>query len=812
MSRLDARVRSLEGQGVRTDRCAAELGGLAQALTEEQRALLIRLDRLEEQVRAGGASRYPREMRLDVKSETEDTNQRLERFEQEQRMAATNLRLVMSLLEESEQRQQQRLRSLEEQVVNALKSTPTHPAPEEAKSDTVTTCGEALRLQLSAAESKTARSLKSAQDLLVRCTTGAKTTSAQENMETVDPRLGAQALESHDDAICALKNRLGELVRNLAPRTDQVEARVQKVSDAAQGLQGQTLGRIETRLQALTNAMEILSKQSQDGNGVIEDLKGRILSLPTREQVMEMGHARELACTSRRIDIHESRLAELWARFELSPTRDQVLSACKDAECSQQSYIRVLQVRMDELEAERCRSQPRVVEKLESHDVHIKSLQERLDGMQSTQLRVEQLQAEASKDEMVLMGRHLEDHSTAISDLRSQLLAVPSMQQLVEMKELLDGQQVRLEALTSQDKHVESVTIDSTSNMLLESSKDHAKSIADVRLQLQALPIMQQFREVQELVVSQLSQLECLSNETSRTGAASADVVSEIQCRLPTPCRLPARTEEAPSEANLVLKEADVHTIVQSHMAAIAQKCGRVEVCDGGDTPDPGNKALLDAQSEEIIELRAHIQALSSRGDDGDFCPGVESLEIVGGASPETELSSVLARVCKQFQTLQEKMEDRVLVSISQVEQQLPDALRQLDRLSSGYADHAARVEEHEVRLGLAIARQATGEQKFQDCMDRVEQLPSTSRIRALCHEALASRLAESDLEPKFEDFSKRLELTMDAVTELSEKVYRCQMGRDPAPARLLQAISPQSSIAAASEIQTDHHAQGCQV
>jgi len=452
--------------------------------------------------------------------------------------------------------------------------------------------------------------------------------------------------------------------------------------------------------------------------------------------------------------------------------------------------------------------------------VHIKSLQERLDGMQNTQLRVEQLQAEASKDEMVLMGRHLEDHSTAMSELRAQILAAPSGKQLGDLKQLIDGQHVRLEALTTQNKHLESMAFDATSNMLLKSSKapqqiaqsleEHAAGIADVRLQLQALPSMHQFWEVRELVVSQLAQLESLANETSRADAASADVVSEIQCRLPTPCRSPGRCEAAPSETNFVLKESDLHALVQSHMEAIAQKSSRVEACGGDDTPDPGNKALLDTHSEEIIELRAHIQALSSRTVDVDSCPDVQCLEVVEEASPEVELSSVLARVCAQFQALQEKMEDRVLGSLSQVEQQLPDALRQLDRLSSGYTDHAARVEEHEVRLGLAIARQATGEQKFQDCMDRVEQLPSTSRIRALCHEALASRLAESDLEPKLEGFSKRLELTMDAVTELSEKVYRCQMGRDPAPARLLQAISPQSSILAPSEIQTDP--QGCQV
>jgi len=44
---LESRIRSLEGQGLRADRRAAQLASLAQALTEEQRALLVRLDRIE---------------------------------------------------------------------------------------------------------------------------------------------------------------------------------------------------------------------------------------------------------------------------------------------------------------------------------------------------------------------------------------------------------------------------------------------------------------------------------------------------------------------------------------------------------------------------------------------------------------------------------------------------------------------------------------------------------------------------------------------------------------------------------------------
>ncbi|CAE7490377.1 unnamed protein product, partial [Symbiodinium pilosum] len=80
LARLEARVRALEGQGVRSDRRAAELAGLAQALTEEQRTVLIRLDRLEEQMKPW------------QQKEAQAPEERLSRLEREQRAAALELR------------------------------------------------------------------------------------------------------------------------------------------------------------------------------------------------------------------------------------------------------------------------------------------------------------------------------------------------------------------------------------------------------------------------------------------------------------------------------------------------------------------------------------------------------------------------------------------------------------------------------------------------------------------------------------------------------------------------------------------------
>merc|ERR1719265_2997505 len=65
---------------------------------------------------------------------------------------------------------------------------------------------------------------------------------------------------------------------------------------------------------------------------------------------MELGRAREVTLTSRRVEAHESGLAELWSKLELLPTTDHVLTACRDSERVQLDAIKNLQGRIDKLE------------------------------------------------------------------------------------------------------------------------------------------------------------------------------------------------------------------------------------------------------------------------------------------------------------------------------------------------------------------------------------------------------------------------------------------------------------------------------
>jgi len=732
VGRLDSKVRGLESQGVRSDRRAAELAGLAQALTEEQRALLIRLDRLEEQFRAAGVNRSAREVRGETRVEIRESGgaevaHRLDQMEQELRMASTNFRLVMNLVDEAEQRQQQQFQSLEAQLEDRLKavpirpvleSRPLRPAMEETKSKGGSRAEEVLHAQLSMAEDKTARSLKAAQELLLRCDgCSAGMGSGQENM---DPRLGGQTsldqlgvqtLESHEDAIRELQTRLSELAYNLTPRAELAEAKVQDLADAFQKLQGQSLGTMETRIQCLSQAQDECSV-------AFGELRGKVDSLPTREHVMELGRAREVTLTSRRVEAHESGLAELWSKVELLPTTEHILIACRDSERVQLDSVQNLQSRIDKLEIARSKEAIDVRANLET-------------------------QEKGRADEFTLTSRKVEAHESRLAELWGKLEVLPTHEHLHSACKDSECAQAREFMMTA--KRVET----------------HDIRLTELSSKLGVLPSHEHVSRVCGESQSAIKSLQSRVNELEGTRSKEA---GELQKNV---------ASHAGVIAELRSKEMiELRAVAASHAGTIAELRGHIETLCANSAVGSANSLLLQGHAQDIAELQSCVEVLSTK-DGADQ----------GGLSSGNELSSILQKVCAQFSNLQEKVEDEVLSSIAQVEQQLPEALRQLERLSCDSAEHAAKVEEHEVRLGLALTRQAAREERLQGYIDRVEQLPGISRLRGLCREELAARLEEANLE----GLTRRLDLTMDAVAELGDKFQESQGRRDLTPPEVAQ-------------------------
>lgn len=284
VTRLDSRLRALESQSVRADRRAAELAGLAQALTEEQRELLGRLDHLEEQFRGGGPGRSSgaaRRGEIAAGAGSEEWLRRLGRLEHEQRQVAMNLRMMAGLTEEAQQRHSQRMRNLEELIEGRLRSAEERsefsPSPVPARD-----ARRPLGAELSAAEHRATQSLEVAQDLLRRCDGAsdhcnvegasalaggqpsaeadspppreARSATVEELRRQIErlassgraglggPDHSAHLLKAHSAAIHDLHARFGEAIGDLAPRTDAVEARLQALVDTVEELRERDVG------------------------------------------------------------------------------------------------------------------------------------------------------------------------------------------------------------------------------------------------------------------------------------------------------------------------------------------------------------------------------------------------------------------------------------------------------------------------------------------------------------------------------------------------------------------------------------------
>eukprot|EP00746_Dinoflagellata_sp_MGD_P001787 gnl/MRDRNA2_/MRDRNA2_103396_c0_seq1.p1 gnl/MRDRNA2_/MRDRNA2_103396_c0~~gnl/MRDRNA2_/MRDRNA2_103396_c0_seq1.p1 ORF type:complete len:617 (+),score=168.72 gnl/MRDRNA2_/MRDRNA2_103396_c0_seq1:76-1926(+) len=121
ISRLEAKVRSVEAQQLRADRRLAELSGLVQGLSEEQRSQLHRLDRVEEKQRG------------EKRGVDDEWRRRFGDLEREQQAIALNFRLVSSVAEESQKRQYQRVRHLEGSLEDRLRALEERTSP--AKED-----------------------------------------------------------------------------------------------------------------------------------------------------------------------------------------------------------------------------------------------------------------------------------------------------------------------------------------------------------------------------------------------------------------------------------------------------------------------------------------------------------------------------------------------------------------------------------------------------------------------------------------------------------------------------------------------------
>jgi len=164
------------------------------------------------------------------------------------------------------------------------------------------------------------------------------------------------------------------------------------------------------------------------------------------------------------------------------------------------------------------------------------------------------------------------------------------------------------------------------------------------------------------------------------------------------------------------------------------------------------------AALRELEELGARLERLEAeRLEAAERAPARE--HGVVGASEYRELR-------QRVNSMQESMDERVMVCVWNAERQLPEAMDKLERLASESAEHFAKFEEHGVRLSLALAKFGAHEQRLQSYADRVERLPSSAEVRSVCREEVRRQMEDANLE----SLRRRVSLLSDSVDEIGAR------------------------------------------
>lgn len=687
VKRLEARVQAIEVQGVRSDRRAAELAGLAQALTEEQRALLIRLDRLEEQLRAGC-----RDQQLPSLG-SEDCFRRVHRLEREQRAAAQNMRLIVSVIEEARLGQGGALSYSPVKEAAGGEPRPRSRSGEplgrtrHSLLEAYSAGAHALQAYLRAHERELGPSgdtqLSAMEQLNARLEAVAHGVGAGADSTTGWSPWGQSTFSTED-----LVSNAEVLVRSLGPRTDMLEARVR----------------------AVTHAMEELRASFAR----VESLGSPVLGCTSE---LEVASYREV---TQRMQAHEARISEIVARMDRLATQDELAEAWRQMRSAQSGMNEELRCRLDAIAVQQVETCGSGLRGLGDQAEAIKQLRKRLDslaasvgpGERRVQSELPELEVPRIED-VANLGRKVQEQGDLLGELRAVVLSrLPENTQDGPLKDqaTVAELQARLEGSASKEDLQARV-------MDLPTKAD----VAALDRRLRDLPSRDHWHATISDLRARLE--EAVTREELQ--AAIVDLRGRLQ---------------------MAVSKKDLQDQLQASIAAVQGKLQeqlhalQVRFCDS-----PSKAAVEDTQASLQEQLKVNMVEVFQ---DSSF----EALEhirqdiLLAGQATE-ELKHEHEDLRSFCTSLQETVEQRVMVAVWQVEKQLPEALSRLDRLMVEAPERMSKLEEGEVRLNGALTRLSAQEQKVQSCMDRIDRVPSLCQVRSLWREELHRKLEEADLE-----------------------------------------------------------------
>lgn len=611
MSQLDMRVHSLESQGSRTDRRVAELASLSQALTEEQRATILRLDRLEDHARSSRG--HSGTSARDVSSQVavmggEETQRRLSHLERETRAVSTNLKLIVSIVEEAQARQNHRLHILEDYVtatnpnrsasaLGAPGSFPGSLAPDSlaARAASAALPNDKMRLELSAAELRASESLRAAQDLLRRCEGGPDTAassprrrspgreapddfgvddlrrrldrvsghesppnSSQEKIvrgssrragvaqmeESLGGRATSHVFQEHRGAIQELYVRVGDLGQNLGPRADAVEA----------------------RLQALAETVDELC-QKRGGHGAapsnvemrMQDLTKKVDEL--REQVLSSGKVGQIDDFRAMWDEMAKKTSRSENNLELIKSRFRDLASVED--------LRELSRRVDEVVRSESMKEPSIMELRSRMQTipttdQIEHVTRLLQGQKSLTTDVEELRSkisDISKQQMTQNQAIAALDERSLSQFTERFEARPTHEQMeVQLRDVTNAHANRIESVST-----------SLEVQIRDLNDSHANRIQSVSSSLEAHDdlILQMGRRLDALVLHQTRlHAESGSEETKALQERLEQTNSELEKHREQTQKLQVELEGLSGDVkSITASHADSTAVLHTHVS-----------------------------------------------------------------------------------------------------------------------------------------------------------------------------------------------------------------------------------------------------
>lgn len=244
-----------------------------------------------------------------------------------------------------------------------------------------------------------------------------------------------------------------------------------------------------------------------------------------------------------------------------------------------------------------------------------------------------------------------------------------------------------------------------------------------------------------------------LSQDVQAVATSNAEVSSILHERLPELASACKESTRAVTTLQQKVEAMPSLEDLQTSMQLVAEVVGKVQAV-GASSADAA--AVLNEQLQEVLAKPQEAAELTNHADAPQLWETMFTT-----AQLENECSALR----RASVAMQELVDDKILVSLHSLERQSSEASGKVELIMAEQTQQFAKVDEYDLRLNLAVAKLESCDQKVRDCMSRIEQLPTSSHVRALLQESSLKCRGDIDVD----DLTKRLAQTLGAVEDIQQ-------------------------------------------